>query len=163
MARIDQKLKVWRNKLFDKSRNNEMLNVRTTRKKYVSIKTPGYVEIYDKIVMNDRQLSFKQPIDQNTNFVVGSTMALMTKLGFPMAAYKGDILGVSVGDINDTLYALRKDTEHYKNEFGVDILHLSFGYITWKLSPEDNDMSNTPLINVPVHLERKKITHVDRQ
>ncbi len=157
MARIDQKLKVWRNKLFDKSRNNEMLNVRTTRKKYVSIKTPGYVEIYDKIVMNDRQLSFKQPIDQNTNFVVGSTMALMTKLGFPMAAYKGDILGVSVGDINDTLYALRKDTEHYKNEFGVDILHLSFGYITWKLSPEDNDMSNTPLINVPVHLERKKI------
>ena len=52
-------------------------------------------------------------------FVVGSTMALMTKLGFPMAAYKGDILGVSVGDINDTLYALRKDTEHYKNEDGI--------------------------------------------
>lgn len=157
MARIDQKLKVWRNKLFDKTRNNEMLNVRMTRKKYVSIKTPGYEELYDKIVLNDRQLTFKQPIGEDINFVVGSTMSLMTKIGFPMAAYKGDVLGVSIKDTYETLYVLRKEAEHYKNEFGVDILHLSFGYVSWKLSPEDPDVSNTPLINVPVHLERKKI------
>ena len=53
-------------------------------------------------------------------------MALMTKLGYPMDAYKGDILGVSIDDLDKTLFNLKKDTDHYKNEFGVDILHLSF-------------------------------------
>jgi len=157
MYKIDEKIKIWKNKLFDKTRNNEMLNVKTNKKKYVVIEEPSINEIYDKIVINDKSLSFKEKITMDKNPRVFKTMSLMTKLGYPMDAYKGDILGVSIDDLDKTLYNLRKDTEHYKNEFGVDILHLSFGYIIWKLNKDDMELSSTPLINVPVHLERKNI------
>ena len=60
MYKIDEKIKIWKNKLFDKTRNNEMLNVKTNKKKYVVIEEPSINEIYDKIVINDKSLSFKE-------------------------------------------------------------------------------------------------------
>ena len=68
----------------------------------------GKSEDGKKVVEHLSKMNEGEKITIEKNPRVFKTMALMTKLGYPMEAYKGDIAGISVDDLDKTLYNLKK-------------------------------------------------------
>ena len=158
MNNVERKFQQWSKKLYDISKKNYMINFTGQHYRSVRIVNPGIEKLYDLLVNNEKTLTFKRNITRDNNFYVFAVSTLLNSLGSNMSFKEGDIDVKTYKDKDpyDVLRNIKRVSNMFKLEQGIDVLHMTFGYIRWKVEGT-NDYYTTPLINMPVVLEQENI------
>lgn len=153
-AILDKKIKTWEDQLLDLGKRNKMISFRESKRATLKILKPGFEELYQQIVVNEKELTFQKAIDRDSDVRVYSILLLLDKLSCPMEVNIGDIRAEgSLPEIKKTLKHLRSKARLSIDEQGTNILYLVFGFIEWREKGSHGDSYiKSPLILVPVTL-----------
>jgi len=148
---INRKIEYWTSRLLDFSRRNRLLYFKTTKSSTAEIIHPAPTDLFDRLVVKGKILTFPLSDDESTSDIQPeqeSTQA--TKALSPLE------IGVrqSSKQINRILYNLRTRSRIAREEQGVNILFLTFGFLNWRDSLQ-GEMVQAPLVLVPVELRRE--------
>ena len=143
MANIDVKYELWKNKLLDLGKRNRLLNYRETARSSLKIEYPECDALWDLFVKEGEPLIFPFEDEENED-------------------YDGDVrsnvrTNKSMGDLQKTLRNLRGKAKTAVEEQGVNVLYLSFGFLTWTEADHSDQAFVSPLILVPVSLTVESI------
>lgn len=99
-------------------------------------------------------MTFQRAIDRETDIRVFSILSLLENLSSPLPVTIGDIKAEgSILDRQKTLKHMRNKTRLAREEQGINILYLSFGFIEWRDGKGASaNTIRSPLILVPVTL-----------
>ena len=140
---IKKKIENWQDKLLDLSKRNRLLNYRETKRSSLNIITPDCFSLWESLVINEKPHIFPN-IDEYSRELDPSLNSFETNQ--------------NVKELQKTLRKLRDKAKIAKEEQGVNILYLSFGFLKWSESPDSEEYYNAPLILVPVKLTVESIT-----
>lgn len=151
---LDKKIKLWEDQLLDLGKRNKMISFRETKRATLKILKPGFEDLYQRIVVDEQELTFQKAIDRDSDIRVYSILSLLDKLSSPIEVSVGDIRGEgSLPEIKKTLKHLRSKARLAMDEQGTNILYLVFGFVEWHEKGSRNDnWIKSPLILVPVSL-----------
>ncbi len=141
--------------MLDLGKRNKMISFRESKRATLKILKPGFEELYQQIVVDEKELTFQKAIDRDSDVRVYSILSLLDKLSCPMEVNIGDIRAEgSLPEIKKTLKHLRSKARLALDEQGTNILYLVFGFIEWreKGSRSADSWVKSPLILVPVTL-----------
>ena len=157
-ARQRKKFETWRNGLLDLGRRNRMMHYRRTRRSTLHILTPDFETLFDKIAGSSRAVPFQKRVDVSRDAYLTGFFALMDSLSAPVDLVTGEIgSDMPTEEMENTLRNLRQKAKLSLEEQGINILYLSFGFLEWRQKPQEPPFSS-PLVLVPVTIERKSIT-----
>jgi len=153
-AILDRKIKTWEDQLLDLGKRNKMISFRESKRATLKILKPSFDELYQQIVVDEKELTFQKAIDRDSDVRVYSILSLLDKLSCPMEVNIGDIRAEGpLPEIKKTLKHLRSKARLAMDEQGTNILYLVFGFIEWREKGSRNDSwVKSPLILVPVTL-----------
>lgn len=154
-AILDRKIKTWEDQLLDLGKRNKMISFRESKRATLKILKPDFDELYQQIVVDEKELTFQKAIDRDSDVRVYSILSLLDKLSCPMEVNIGDIRAEgTLPEIKKTLKHLRSKARLAMDEQGTNILYLVFGFIEWreKDSRTVDSWVKSPLILVPVTL-----------
>ena len=154
-AILDRKIKTWEDQLLDLGKRNKMISFRESKRTTLKILNPVFDELYQQIVVDEKELTFQKAIDRDSDVRVYSILSLLDKLSCPMEVNVGDIRAEgTLPEIKKTLKHLRTKSRLAMDEQGTNILYLIFGFIEWreKGSRTADSWVKSPLILVPVTL-----------
>ena len=152
---LDKKLSHWKQQLLDLSKRNRMINFKESRLSTLKITKPECLELYERIVDKEEELSFKRIIDEHSNSKVSSIVSLLSFLNEPINVTIGDIEAKSsISDMQKTLKNLRSKSKLSLEEQGSNILYLCIGFIEWSTNTKNyKTKSVSPLVLVPVSIQ----------
>ena len=90
-AILDRKIKTWEDQLLDLGKRNKMISFRESKRATLKILKPGFDELYQQIVVEEKELTFQKAIDRDSDVRVYSILSLLDKLSCPMEVNIGDI------------------------------------------------------------------------
>ena len=156
---FDRKYDHWKKQLLDLSKRNKMINYRETKRTTLKIFEPGFTELFNRLAVDEEELTFQRPIDKDSDIRIFSMLSLLETLAYPIPVHIGDIKADgSLLERRITLNNLRSKSKLARDEQGTNILYLSFGFIEWK---EDNLVSaawiKSPVLMMPVSLKMESI------
>ena len=151
---LDRKIKSWEDQLLDLGKRNKMISFRESKRATLKILKPSFDELYQQIVVDEKELTFQKAIDRDSDVRVFSILSLLDKLSCPIEVNIGDIRAEGpLPEIKKTLKHLRSKARLALDEQGTNILYLVFGFIEWREKGSRNDSwVKSPLILVPVTL-----------
>ena len=158
-ALLDKKFGYWQNQLLDLGKRNKMINYRETKRATLKLVEPEFEELFNRIAVNEEELTFQSPVDKNSDIRTYSVLSLLETLSCPIPVNIGDIKADgSILERQKTLKQMRSKSRLALDEQGTNILYLVSGFVEWK---EKNDTSSpwikSPLILVPVSLVLESI------
>lgn len=154
MAGLDVKIEVWKKRLLDLGKRNRLINYKETKRSNIKIIEPGLIELYQKLVLEEKELEFPYITEDNYD----------EELEDENFYHAGE---VSSGDLKTdrtikeqqkTLASLRSKAKTAMEEQGVNILYLAFGFLRWKESLDSDVFIKSPIVLVPVRLILETIT-----
>lgn len=148
MYSIEQKLESWKNKLFDLSKRNRLINYKDTKRSTLQIITPEIFNLWESFVVNESPLEFPYVDEDEIN-------TENDEVAEPIYSV---ITNQSIKDQQRTLRNLREKAKIAIAEQGVNILYLSFGFLKWSESKNSEQYLSSPIILVPVSLTIESIT-----
>lgn len=153
-AILDKKIKTWEDQLLDLGKRNKMISFRESKRATLKILKPGFEDLYQQIVVDEKELTFQKAIDKDSDVRVYSILSLLDKLSCPMEVNIGDIRAEgTLSEIKKTLKHLRSKARLAMDEQGTNILYLVFGFIEWREKGSRNDnWIRSPLLLAPVTL-----------
>lgn len=153
-AILDKKIKTWEDQLLDLGKRNKMISFRESKRSTLKILKPSFEELYQQIVVDEKELTFQKAIDRDSDVRVYSILSLLDKLSCPMEVNVGDIRAEgTLPEIKKTLKHLRSKARLAIDEQGTNILYLVFGFIEWREKGSHGDSwVKSPLILVPATL-----------
>ena len=151
---ISKKLEYWEHQLLDLGKRNRMINYRERGRSTLRLTEPALGDLYRRLACNEETLTFRRPIDRETDVRVYSILSLMESLSSPLQVLIGDIGAAgSIQEQRRTLKNLRAKTRLAQEEQGTHILYLSFGFIEWREGKGSGaQWIKSPLILVPAVL-----------
>ncbi len=179
---VELALTRWRNNLIDLTRRNPLLALKPTRSAYLEIKQPDAAALFNAFAIRDRPWTFfLPPSPQLRGRGVGgeeaNAPAASSSTSQPAVAaaeqapsdgqasrlpYEATPRGTDLVThetdrqrLLQTLTNLHRRARADFRERGLQILHLACGILEWR--DEDNDEFRSPLLLVPVALERKSL------
>ena len=135
MADIKKELEALREKLLDLSLNNNLLNYSVSKKRTIEILNDSVSDIYNTLVVDNKSMRFRSADfeDKKDNYIY-------TK-------YEQD-------EIEDVLFYVRNQAQTVFEEQGYPTLFMAIGFLEWNdFSGSKRDLSS-PLILVPIRLNR---------
>ena len=148
------KIKLWQDQLLDLGKRNKMISFRQTRRSTLHLVSPSFEQLYQKIVVEEKELTFQRPIDRETDARTYALLSLLEQMNTPMEVTIGDIRADgALTETVRTLRNLRAKARLAMNEQGTNILYLLFGYIQWREKGNKGDTLCSPLLLVPVTLQ----------
>lgn len=155
---ITRKIDYWMHQLLDLGKRNKMINYRETKRTTMKLTVPCFSELYNRIVKNEEELTFKYAIDRDNNVRIYSILTLLEELEAPLSVFIGDIDTESASERNSILKHMRSKARLSIEEQGTNILYISFGFIEWyNGNGSKASLVKSPLILVPVSLLLKSI------
>lgn len=153
---IARKIAGWQQYLIDLSKRNRMLNYRETKRSTLRILEPGFTELFQRLAVKEESLMFQRPLDKDADFRAFAMLSLLENLECPITVHEGDIKTAgSLIERQKTLQNLKAKAKLARDEQGVNILYLSFGFLEWSERPgSDDPWQKAPLIMVPVELKQ---------
>ncbi len=149
---IEDKIDVWKASLLDLSKRNRMINFRKTKSSTLKILEPNIYTLFDNLANQNKLLTFKRPVDKDTDVQVYSMISLLEALSYELPVQLGDIkTDETYLNYQRTVKNLRAKSRLALEEQGINILYLSFGFIKW-YSKEDKENLTSPLVLMPVTL-----------
>ena len=147
---LDKKLSYWKQQLLDFSKRNRMINFRDSNLSTLKITEQEYIDLYNRIVEKEEELSFKRIIDEHASSSVGAIVSLLSALNEPLRIGTDK----STSDMQKTLKKLRSESKLSLEERGSNILYLCIGFIEWSTNIKSyKTKSKSPLILVPVSIQ----------
>src|SRR5574344_1109868 len=151
MFNIDLKLDNWKKRLLDLGKRNRLINYRETKRSNLNITVPNYVDLFEKIVVDEQVLIFPYPVDKR--FDEEDLIKSKTEI------IKGDLeTDRTIKEQQKTLKSLREKAKTAIEEQGVNILYLSFGFLKWYENTDSSQMIVSPIVLVPVTLTIESIS-----
>lgn len=146
--KLEDKLNIWKNKLLDLGKRNNLLNFKFNRKTTLQILSPSIYDLWDSFVVQEKPLVFPVyeivELDENENENNENN--------------KGITTNKTKNELQKTLRSLRDKAKTITEEQGVNVLYLTFGYLHWKDSRDSNVYFDAPIVLVPVTLLWENIT-----
>lgn len=139
MVNEKEKYESWKNKLLDLGKRNRLINYGDRITSRVAITNPDCYELYQKFVEKEEVIIFPT---ENVN----------TKNKANVKTDKKN------SDLQKTLKALRYKAKTAAEEMGINVLYLSFGFLTWRETEYSDQKLKSPLILIPVNLSLENIT-----
>lgn len=159
MDLLDKKLDYWEHQLLDLGKRNKMINYRETKRSTLKLIEPVFNEFYQRIAVNEEELTFQRPVDKDTDVRVYSILSLLEQLSAPIPVSVGDIKADgSILERQHTLKSMRAKSRLASEEQGTNILYLSFGFLEWHSGKGANtQLVRSPLVLVPVVLSLESL------
>jgi very-short-patch-repair endonuclease len=176
---INAQIEDWRKLLLDTSKRNRLINFKTGRTGGISLVYPDSGEFWHHLVTNNTALSFvwkRDLIDlppESEEGTGGNFVSLFDPPKAPQEETSRDILERCrqsphlrpdhlLTDLPDRQLATRitrlaLNSQEALTEQGVTILFVAFGFLRWFESPESEVEVRSPLLLVPVRLERESV------
>ncbi|TEB07766.1 hypothetical protein Psch_01321 [Pelotomaculum schinkii] len=144
---LDRKIEYWKNQLLDFGKRNKMINYRETKRATLRILEPEFSELFNRLALNEEELTFQRPIDKDSDLRTFSMLSLLETLSYPLPVHIGDIKTEgTILERQKTLKNLRTKSKLARDEQGTNILYLSFGFIEWK----ENNVASSPWLKSPI-------------
>ncbi len=181
MRAIDRELELARKRLLDLTMRNRLLNFRHSRVKSLRIIDEIPSQVYDILVIKERSMEFlplklnnlknqatidsieKDNSERNSFGEKSEDESLLWKLpepDEPIASNHTDrFLQTSLepDNLQKKLFKIHSLSEEFFEEQGYSILFLALGFLEWNEGPSSNQTHKSPLILLPVELERRKV------
>ncbi|MBR6790166.1 MAG: DUF4011 domain-containing protein, partial [Oscillospiraceae bacterium] len=146
---LDRKAALWKGKLLDLSMRSRMLNYRDTRRSTLRITEPGFSELFKRLALDDAALTFRRPVDKDTDLRTFAILSLLETLDCPIPVHIGDIgTAGTILERQNTLKNLRAKAKLAQEEQGTNILYLSFGFLHWR----EKNTASSPWHRAPLLL-----------
>ncbi len=156
---LDKKIEHWKRELLDTGKRNKMINYRETKRSTLKILEPEATELFNRLALSEKPLTFQKPINKDTDLRTYSIIALMETLSYTLNVQVGDIKTAgTIIEREKTLKNLRSRAKLAQEEQGTNILYLSFGFIYWRAQSRDSSpWFKAPLLMMPVTLGIKSL------
>lgn len=163
MPDIDVKIEDWKNKLLDMGKRNRLLNYKNMAKSTLCITSPDFETLYEMLVFQERELVFPMSFNEEP---AESGVTSMTVYGEDITndsesyAFSdgSNIRAEKKGkELLETLRNIRRKARTAMEEQGINMLYLSFGFLTWHEPSAPEIKYRAPLILVPVSLTIESI------
>lgn len=149
---LNEKITYWENQLLDLGKRNKMIAYRETKRATLKILTPDFDELYQRIAVNEEELTFQRAVDRDFDPRMYSALSLLDALETPLDVRIGDIRAEgTIPEIRKTLQNLRSKARLSLDEQGTNILYLVFGFLEWR-EEKSGSLIKSPLILAPVSL-----------
>ncbi len=151
---LEKKLEHWEHELLDLGKRNKMINYKESKRTTMKLTSPDFNELWERIALNEEELTFKRPVDRNSDLRIFSMLTLLEILSQPIPVTKGDIdTDISFIERQKTLKNLRAKSKLSLDEQGNNILYMTVGFVEWRDDISANgSWIKSPLIMVPVSL-----------
>ena len=156
---LERKLTRWKKELLDTGKRNKMINYRETSRSTLKILEPGLEELFNKLAIGEKEMTFQKPINKDSDYRTYAMLALLETLSYTLPVHVGDIKAEgTIVEREKTLKNLRAKTKLAREEQGTNILYLSFGFILWRETDRPSaQWMKAPLLMMPVSLEMKSL------
>lgn len=129
---LNKKIEYWENQLLDLGKRNKMINYRETTRSTLKLIEPGFDELFRRFAIGEETLTFRRPVDRETDVRTYDILSLLENLSFPLQVTIGDIrTEESIEESRKALKNIRAKARLSLEEQGTNILYLSFGFIEW--------------------------------
>lgn len=162
MALINDKYDQWKSRLLDLSKRNRLLYFKEIKRGNVQLLEPSADLIFQTLVKNERRLTFYQSkqaqLSLDWDEPVNSNQ--VTPAANQLPALKPGDVRTKLGDqqLEATLYVIRSKARTALEEQGTNVLYLTFGMVKWFDASASTEEILSPLILVPVELDRSSVT-----
>ena len=158
-ASLEKKIGRWKRELLDTGKRNKMINYRETARSTLKILEPGLEDLFNKLAISEKELTFQKPINKDTDYRTYAFLSLLETLSYSLPVHVGDIKASgTIVEREKTLKNLRSKTKLAREEQGTNILYLCFGFILWRETDRPNAVwMKAPLLMMPVSLELKSM------
>ncbi len=148
---IDNKVDHWIGRLLDLSGRNRLLFFKPTKTTTVDIISPEPRELFGRLVEKGNTLTF--PLAEQYALPENGNEDSAPVLNHPLRA---DEIGTDgpPSQLTRKLYNLHSRSRTAREEQGVNILFLSFGFLQWR-DLLRGELARSPLVLVPVELTRE--------
>ena len=158
MITLQDKLNEWKRQLLDLSKRNRLLHFKETKRQTLCVAQPEIEVAFQRIVGAEKKLTVSdvdpmclfEPDDSTTNITLAPSAKQPTKTN--EITFKGAPQAVATA-----LYTLKSRSKVELEERGVGVLFLAFGFLHWFESENSDYEIVSPIILVPVDLERKTV------
>lgn len=169
----------WRTQLLDTTKRNRLINFKAGRTGGIALAHPDPGDLWHRLVTETAPLTFPWKRDlinlptDSTGATGDGALTLFDPADAPEPAADQDILercrrsprlrpGYLLTDLSDRMLAARLtrlalNSREALTEQGVAILYVAFGFLRWFESPESQVEIRSPLLLVPVRLERDSV------
>lgn len=171
---IVEKLEKWTELLLDTSRSSYLINFRDRRTSTLEVLLPSAeslfdqidkttsLEVYDPGIIDETEL--EEFIKNNENESEDSAQRHRKKWYYDLHSHKitrnDQILIYSTAkNPLTTVNNINRRSRESIEETGVNVTHLTFGFVHWKESEASSRISRAPLLLVPITIERESAIH----
>jgi hypothetical protein len=177
---ISTHIEKWRTQLLDTTKRNRLINFKTGRSGGIPLLHPEPGDLWHFLVADSQSLTFPWkrdlidlPEDADEVGETGERTDPLESEGASTTAAAHGVLDRCLlspelradhllTDLPDKRLAARLTRLHYNarealTEQGVTILYVAFGFLRWFESPDSKEEIRSPLLLVPVRLERDSV------
>jgi hypothetical protein len=176
---INARIEAWRTHLLDTTKRNRLINFKVGRTGGLRLAHPDPDDLWHRLVTNSTALSFvwkRELIDLPTepegaaggkseacfetpNPREEETIGDIRERCRHSAHFRPDHLLTDLSDskLAASLTRLARNSHESLTEQGVAVLNVAFGFLRWFESPDSQAELRSPLLLVPVRLERDSI------
>lgn len=163
MATLQAKLDEWKRQLLDLSKRNRLLHFRETKRQTLRVQQPELDAVFQRIVGSEKPLAVigvdrKAQLDLGDGATADSDEPALVPVRTDTAVKPklGEVLFAGAPEVVATaLYTLRARSKTEREERGVGVLFLAFGFLHWFESDDSDYEVVSPIVLVPVELERE--------
>jgi hypothetical protein len=151
---VDQKVDHWLARLLDLSGGNRLLNFKETKTTTLTVQVPAPEELFTRLVEKGSTLSFPMALNDPLPLLDDPEDE---KNELPVKhAYRDNEIGsdCTPAVMTRKLYNLLSRSKTAREEQGVNILFISFGFLKWRDS-QRGEWARSPVLLVPVELRRE--------
>lgn len=155
MSAVEDKLREWKRQLLDLSKRNRLLHFRETKRQTLRVESPEPGAVFTTVALQEKpltvvgldQLALLDLEDQGPDDNRAAPRTLQVHAG--EVQFSG-----SVEKVAGALYTLRSRSRTELEERGVGVLYLAFGFLHWFEADQSDYEIVSPLVLVPVDLQR---------
>jgi very-short-patch-repair endonuclease len=155
VSTVQDKLSEWKRQLLDLSKRNRLLHFRETKRQTLRVQLPEPEAVFARVALQEKPLTvvgLDQQAMLDLNEAVPEEDPVAPRLP---TVNQGEILfSGSVEKVASALYTLRSRSRTELEERGVGVLYVAFGFLHWYEADQSDYEIISPLVLVPVDLQR---------
>lgn len=155
MTTVQSRLNEWKGQLLDLNKRNRLLHFKEAKYQTLRVRLPEPEAVFTRIVIQEKPLTVVGLNQQDVLDLEVAPAEEKKPTSWSSTVNPGEIIFSGSADtIAKALYTLRLRAKTEYEERGVGALYLAFGFLHWFEADQSNYEIVSPLVLVPVDLER---------
>jgi len=156
MSKIGARLEEWRSLLLDLTRRNRLLHFRETKRLTLRFEEPSAETLFKRLVVDERPLEIVG-LDLEDQLMLDAELPtnVVEPKRLPHVRSGQARFSGAPEQVAKSLYTLRLRANNELEERGVGVLFVALGFLAWFEADRSDEPLQSPLLLVPVRLERR--------